>query len=95
MRLNITFKENAKKINAIFEETKQTFKALFGEVQQITEYVGGELYTGDYFVTPKVDAQEMPTKGKVMGDNITIKSIPYFDVSNNSGGSTVFIAEEI
>lgn len=52
-------------------------------------------YEGDYEVTPKVDAQTMPTKGKLMEEDVTIKSIPFFDVSNTSGGSTVYIGNEV
>lgn len=52
-------------------------------------------YEGDYEVTPKVNAQTMPTKGKLMEEDVTVKSIPFFDVSNTSGGSTVYIGNEV
>lgn len=83
-----TFKAN-------FHQDRQTFSADFGEVHVVTEYVGGELYQGAYDVTPKVDPQTMATKGKVMNDDVTIKAIPFFEVSNTSGGNTVYIAKEI
>lgn len=54
-----------------------------------------EQYEGEYEVTPLVTHQTLPTKKKVMKDNLTIKEIPFFDVSNNAGGTTVYIGEEI
>lgn len=52
-------------------------------------------YEGAYSVTPKVVEQRMETKNKVMTDDVTIKSIPFFNVSNESGGNTVFIGNEV
>lgn len=48
-------------------------------------------YDGPYEVTPAVDKQIMPTDQKLMTDDMTINAIPYYDVSNTSGGSTVYI----
>lgn len=48
-------------------------------------------YDGDYVVTPKFTEQTIPTKDKVMVDDVTIKSIPISVVSNTSGGNTVII----
>jgi hypothetical protein len=53
--------------------------------------VGGECYEGDYVVTPKVDAQSLPTKEKVMLEDMTVKAIPYAEVTNVSNGKTVTI----
>lgn len=53
------------------------------------------VYDGDYAVTPAVEAQTMKTKGKAMADDVTVHGIPVFEVSNASGGSTVFIASEV
>lgn len=52
-------------------------------------------YKGDYEVTPKVESQVLQTAQKFLEDNVTIKEIPYFDVSNNAGGSTVYIGNEV
>lgn len=51
-------------------------------------------YEGVYDITPKVVEQRMETKDKLMRDDVTIKSIPFFNVSNTSGGTTVYIAKE-
>lgn len=53
------------------------------------------LYEGEYEVTPKVEEQTLPTAMTLLKEDVTIKSIPYFDVSNNSGGSTVYIGSEV
>ena len=58
-------------------------------------FLGGEEYEGAYEVTPKVEAQTMPTKYKLLTDDMTVKAIPFFNVSNTSGGSTVFIGNEV
>ena len=52
-------------------------------------------YEGMYDVTPRVVEQRMETKDKIMKDDVTIKSIPFFNVSNTSGGCTVYIGNEV
>lgn len=59
------------------------------------KYVNHEKYQGDYVVTPKVNAQTMPTKDKLLIEDMTIKAIPIFKVSNTTGGNTVFIGNEV
>ena len=55
----------------------------------------GEIYDGEYVVIPKVTEQSLPTAEKFMEDDVTIKSIPYFNVSNTAGGSSVYIGSEL
>jgi hypothetical protein len=52
-------------------------------------------YEGDYVVTPKVSEQTLPTADKLLSEDVTVKKIPYFEVSNESGGNTVFIGNEV
>lgn len=52
-------------------------------------------YEGDYEVVPAVDPQTLPTKQTYLSDDVQVTSIPYFDVSNTSGGSTVYIGTQI
>lgn len=61
------------------------------------KWVAAELpkYTGAYAVTPAVYATSVPTAQKYMEGDITIKAIPYYDVSNTAGGNTVYIGEEL
>ena len=58
-------------------------------------YMGGEPYEGPYDVTPKVTAQTLPTAKKLMRDDVSVRAIPYFDVSNPAGGNTIYIANEV
>ena len=51
----------------------------------------GDPYSGEYTVTPKVEAQMMPTKNKLMLDDVTIEAIPYAEVSNSTNGKTITI----
>lgn len=69
------------------------FTAEMGEVHTVT--VGAAPYEGPYAVTPKVDAQTLPTADKLMRENVTVNKIPYFVVGNTSGGETVYIAKEV
>lgn len=59
--------------------------------------VGGvaELYEGEYEIVPTIDGETLQTKERYMEDDLIIKPIPFFDVSNNSGGTTVYIGKEI
>lgn len=54
-----------------------------------------ERYKGDYIITPMAyDEQELETKNKLLEDNITVKEIPYYRVSNVDG-TTVYIGSEV
>lgn len=72
---------------------------LVGKMAKATVYHSGKEeytdYEGDYEVTPKVVEQSLPTKNKYMLDDVTVKSIPYFSVSNGTGGNTVYIGNEV
>lgn len=52
-------------------------------------------YEGDYEITPTVDGMTLETKQRYMTDDVTIKAIPFYEVSNTSGGNTIYIADEI
>lgn len=58
-----------------------------------TVYIDGgrETYNGDYIVIPKATEQILPTASKVMANDVTVKEIPYAEVSNPAGGVTVII----
>lgn len=92
MKLHITFSEiGDKTFNARFQQKRQPFDVCFGKVHHLTEYVGGDPYDGEYDITPKVEAQTMPTKEKIMLEDVTIRAIPYAEVTNQSNGKTVTI----
>ena len=48
-------------------------------------------YEGEYIVTPKVTEQTLPTAQTLLERDVTIEKIPYFEVSNISGGMTASI----
>lgn len=72
-----------------------SFKLFFGSVSRVQ--AGSDdypLYQGAYTVTPKDEAQTLPTKNTAMADDVTVKEIPYYEVSNQTG-STVYIGKEL
>ena len=51
-------------------------------------------YEGEYEITPKTyDEQILPTKNKKMVDNLKVKKIPQYEVSNDNG-YTLIIGDE-
>lgn len=49
-------------------------------------------YDGEFLVTPSADSdQTLQTAGKYSKSNITVEKIPYSEVSNTAGGTTVII----
>lgn len=53
-------------------------------------------YEGNYTILPLAFQDTvLLTKNKKMTDNVIIKEIPYYEISNSSGGSTVYIAGQI
>lgn len=84
--------------NAMFDlsvddKSSLKFKAEMGEIQRVVD--GAKPYDGEYVVTPKVEAQTLETKDKVLRENVEILKIPFFSTSNNSGGNTVYIGSEL
>lgn len=57
--------------------------------------IGGEIYNGIYDITPKVTAQTVPTRDKIMLDDVTVQAIPYYETGNVQGGNTVYIGSDI
>lgn len=57
--------------------------------------VGYADYNGDCHVTPKCSEQILPTRDKHMTDDVTIRAIPMYTVSNETGGDTVYIGSEV
>lgn len=53
--------------------------------------VTGTPYNGEYVITPQTEGQTLPTKEKILLEDITIMAIPYAEVANNSGGLTATI----
>ena len=78
---------------------------LIGELSSDEEEIIGEMtipdvihvdeYDGDYEVIPQAhDEVILPTNGLVMKDDVTVREVPYYEVSNEYG-YTVYIASNI
>lgn len=94
MILDLEFKCIEQNISLDFNEDKKLLDLNFDSFQQITSH-NVERYEGKYDVTPKVESQTLQTKEKYLLKDVTIKAIPFFEVSNLDGGQTVYIGKEI
>lgn len=61
----------------------------------VTVGSSGKIYDGSYEITPTVKGLTMETKDKYMLKDVDIQPIPIFKVGNNSGGNTIYIANEV
>lgn len=95
MRFDVTFQELDKKLNVDFRTRNEKIKVDFEHLQVVLDNVGVDYYKGNYTVTPKVEKQELATRQKFLTENVKIKEIPFFEVSNLEGGQTVFIGKEL
>ena len=95
MRFDVTFQELDKKLDVNFRTRSDQIKVDFEHLQVISDNVGVDYYKGDYTVTPKVEKQELATRQKFLTENVKIKEIPFFEVSNLEGGQTVYIGKEL
>ena len=95
MRFDVTFQELDKKLNVDFRTRNEKIKVDFEHLQVVSDNVGVDYYEGNYTVTPKVEKQELATRQKFLTENVKIKEIPFFEVSNLEGGQTVFIGKEL
>lgn len=78
-----------------FTGTILTIPKMSGNVGAKTINIGGKPYDGEYVVTPRVNEQKLETKGAIMNDDVTVRAIPFFNVGNQSGGSTAYIGSEV
>lgn len=61
------------------------------QIDQAQIIIPGDQYDGPYTVTPRVEAQTLPTTYKTMAHDVTVLEIPYYETSNLSGGYTAII----
>ncbi len=57
-------------------------------------YIEGDIYDGEYEVTPKTNPQTLETATKVMLQDVLINKIPYYETSNEYG-DTIYIGSEV
>lgn len=79
------------RIQVKFCETNSVIPVKFGQITQIGGGGDYPVYSGVYEVTPDRTEQSLSTANKRMLDDVTVHPIPYFEVSNPSGGKTVTI----
>lgn len=70
---------------------EQTLSIDFGEILAVPD---SDWYEGIYTVTPSASGKVLPTAQKRMHNDVTIRPIPYFSVSNAAGGNTICIGGE-
>ena len=78
-----------------FNQTSQRLPVQFRSLHVVSARPEVDYYEGAYEVTPKIEMQQLETKQKFLTDDIKIGGIPFFNVSNTSGGSTVYIGKEV
>ena len=80
----------AQKLSTIAENQQRVYDA--GFAAGAAEGGGGcEKYSGDYEITPTASEQVLKTAQKLLEEDVTVRAIPYSEVSNNANGTTVCI----
>ncbi len=74
--------------SGVLSGTISASKVLSAQVSLNVEY---DQYTGPYEVTPAIEAQTLNTTNRVMTEDVNIKEIPYYSVSNSANGETIII----
>lgn len=87
MKLCVNFIEDSA-FSVKFVQTNCTFRPNFGEIVTVQN---NDIYDGDYNVIPRVYQQVLPTKDKLMIDDVTVEIIPLTKVLNLSNGYTATI----
>ena len=86
---NINFNEVDSQLAVKFIQTECSFYIDFGEIFYLQN--DNDIYDGAYTITPRVYGQMLPTKDKLMIDDVKVKVIPLSKVMNLSNGYTVTI----
>lgn len=83
-------------------ERDQTFSFGMPKTEEMTfdstlaiQLINTDSYMGDYVVIPKAHEEViLETKDKTMADDVTVRKVPYYETSNQTG-TTVYIASEV
>jgi len=66
---------------------------LNGKVSVTREY---GIYGGEYQIVPKAfEPQILPTSNRVLKEDVIVKEVPFYEVSNDSNGVTAYIGKDI
>lgn len=91
MKLNISSNKTLD-----LKTNKNSKNAKIGGLEDSVFTYQAPVYEGEYNVIPKAyEEQVLQTKEKTLLENVTVQKVPYYEVSNSSGGNTVNIAIEI
>lgn len=93
--LEATFSSNDTQRRVNFEESPHNFSVSFDETMGGNREAECDMYEGEYAVTPKVKAQRLYTANKHMEEDLIIREIPKYSVTNLAGGETISIASEV
>jgi hypothetical protein len=94
-QMPVRFNQSDQHVPVQFKSLDQKIPLVFKNLHQVTEAPDVEVYEGSYQATPQVESQIMETAQKFLTDNVTIKAIPFFDVTNTAGGITIYIGNGI
>lgn len=92
---DLDFPKKCTTMDVAFEENSKDFCACFTSELEVTIAEDIAPYAGDYEVTPRVTEQTLETGNMRMAANLKIERIPYVEVSNSTGGTTVYIGSEV
>ena len=68
---------------------------LAADMGQTTILSTAPQYKGETTVTPRIyEETRLETKDKLMPDDVTVRKIPRYEVSNDSGGVTLIMGDE-
>lgn len=90
MVVAVKFIETDQHLPCEFEETDSFLSVNFGVVTELP-HDSDKYYSGAYEVTPKFEVQTLKTADRLLTKDVIIEEIPYAEVSNNAGGTTVTI----
>lgn len=78
---------------SVLKGTLSGIESLNGSICVTREY---DTYSGDYKVVPKASgSQILNTANKVLKEDILVTEVPYWETSNESNGTTAYIAKEV
>lgn len=92
MILDVVFDQLPECLSVDIIDGNMSFPVDFREANAVSS---NELYTGSYEVIPSNAESTLQTAKKLMKNDVTVRAIPYFCISNPSGGNTVYIGGEI
>jgi len=94
MKLKILFSEDNRSFATEFRTTNRQINVGFEHLEVVTLMENVEYYKGQYDVIPSPSSVVLPTAKKMLQNDVTVQAIPFFIVSNTSGGDSVYIGGE-